>query len=124
MSEERVKSADEKYCQSCGAIINKEAEICPKCGVRVKAAPFSFGASGTGAGTGDKQRIVYILLGVFLGCFGIHNFYAGYNKKAITQLIIALVLGWVFGIGLLISWIWSIIDIVTITNDSDGEMMS
>jgi TM2 domain-containing membrane protein YozV len=26
--------ADEKYCGSCGAIIKKEAEICPKCGIR------------------------------------------------------------------------------------------
>lgn len=29
-----------------------------------------------------KQRIVYILFGVFLGGWGVHNFYAGYTKEA------------------------------------------
>ena len=27
------KRSNEKYCSSCGAIINREAVICPKCGV-------------------------------------------------------------------------------------------
>ncbi|GHU12585.1 hypothetical protein FACS1894161_1140 [Spirochaetia bacterium] len=30
------KAADEAFCSSCGATIWKEAEICPKCGVRQK----------------------------------------------------------------------------------------
>jgi len=32
----RQKNADEVYCVACGAIIKKDAEICPKCGVRNK----------------------------------------------------------------------------------------
>ena len=32
----RKKEADEMFCKSCGAIIKKEAEICPKCGVKNK----------------------------------------------------------------------------------------
>ena len=32
----RQKGADETFCASCGAIIKKDAEICPKCGVRNK----------------------------------------------------------------------------------------
>ncbi|WP_157288355.1 hypothetical protein [Uliginosibacterium gangwonense] len=31
------KSADEKFCQECGAVIKAKAEICPKCGVRQPA---------------------------------------------------------------------------------------
>jgi hypothetical protein len=31
-----MKNADEKFCRTCGEIIKKEAEICPKCGVRQK----------------------------------------------------------------------------------------
>jgi predicted amidophosphoribosyltransferase len=27
-------AADEKHCPSCGSVIKKIAEICPKCGVR------------------------------------------------------------------------------------------
>jgi predicted RNA-binding Zn-ribbon protein involved in translation (DUF1610 family) len=30
----RQKSADEVFCESCGEIIKKQAEICPNCGVR------------------------------------------------------------------------------------------
>jgi len=30
----RKKSADEVFCESCGEIIKKQAEICPNCGVR------------------------------------------------------------------------------------------
>ena len=34
MSDLQQIKANEKYCSTCGAIILKEAEICPKCGVR------------------------------------------------------------------------------------------
>jgi len=34
MSDSAVPNQFENYCFSCGAIILKEAEICPKCGVR------------------------------------------------------------------------------------------
>jgi len=44
MSDFREKAADEVFCSSCGAAIKKEAEICPKCGVRQKPSP-SFGSS-------------------------------------------------------------------------------
>jgi RNA polymerase subunit RPABC4/transcription elongation factor Spt4 len=33
MSDIQEKGADEIYCPSCRAIIKKEAELCPKCGV-------------------------------------------------------------------------------------------
>lgn len=33
----RNKEGDEGFCYSCGAVIKKEAEICPKCGVRNKS---------------------------------------------------------------------------------------
>jgi uncharacterized membrane protein YhaH (DUF805 family)/predicted RNA-binding Zn-ribbon protein involved in translation (DUF1610 family) len=37
-SDNQQKADDEMFCSSCGAIIKKEAEICPQCGVRYKAA--------------------------------------------------------------------------------------
>jgi TM2 domain-containing membrane protein YozV len=119
---ERSKQVDEKFCESCGAIIKQAAEICPQCGVRAKPYPYQF-STGAPYVAGAKQRMVYILLGVFLGNFGIHNFYAGYTNKGIAQLVISLTLGWVFGLGVLISWVWAIIDIVTITVDANGYPM-
>jgi hypothetical protein len=38
MSDQPIKAQDEKFCSSCGAAIKKEAEICPKCGVRQSSA--------------------------------------------------------------------------------------
>lgn len=38
MSDQPIKAQDEKFCSSCGSAIKKEAEICPKCGVRQSSA--------------------------------------------------------------------------------------
>ncbi|MBP3255177.1 MAG: TM2 domain-containing protein [Clostridia bacterium] len=37
-----------------------------------------------------KSKIAAGLLGVFLGSYGIHNFYLGYTNKGITQLVLSL----------------------------------
>jgi TM2 domain-containing membrane protein YozV len=38
-----------------------------------------------------KSRIVAGILGILLGGLGIHNFYLGYNKKAVIQIIVTFV---------------------------------
>jgi hypothetical protein len=63
-------TSDEKYCSSCGEVIKKEAEICPKCGVRQMSAP-------SASVTNVKSKTVAGLLALFLGGFGIHKFYLG-----------------------------------------------
>lgn len=65
-----------------------------------------------------KSRISYILLAFFFGCLGVHNFYAGYNKKGIAQLLISLLS---FGILSPIVGIWCIIEMCTVTKDSAGN---
>lgn len=37
-----------------------------------------------------KSKMAAGLLGIFLGSYGIHNFYLGYTNKAITQLVLTL----------------------------------
>jgi hypothetical protein len=64
-----------------------------------------------------KSRTTFILLGALLGAVGGHNFYAGYTKKAIWQLLITLV---TFGFASPMTWIWAIIDICTVSQDSRG----
>jgi hypothetical protein len=64
-----------------------------------------------------KNRTTYIVLGALLGAFGAHNFYAGYTKKAAAQLAITVL---TLGFGSPMSWIWAIIDICTIGQDSQG----
>lgn len=54
---------------------------------------------------GNKSKMAAGLLGIFLGTFGVHNFYLGYTKKAIIQvacsvgsLILSLVLSFLGGL--------------------------
>lgn len=39
----------------------------------------------------QKSKLVAGLLGIFLGAYGIHNFYLGNTKKGIIQIIVSLV---------------------------------
>jgi hypothetical protein len=70
-----------------------------------------------------KSRGVYIILGLFFGCLGIHNFYAGHNGRGAAQLIITILLGWLI-IGLVITVLWSLIEIISETQDGDGQRMT
>lgn len=69
----------------------------------------------------EKARVVYVLLAVFLGSLGIHNFYAGYNGKGIAQLLISVLS---FGILSWATWIWAIIEVCTISKDAEGRTLS
>ena len=64
-----------------------------------------------------KNRMGFMILGVLLGPFGAHNWYAGYYKKAIAQLAITVL---TVGFGAPMSWIWAIIDICTVDRDKYG----
>lgn len=67
------------------------------------------------------------LLAIFLGQFGIHNFYLGYTNRAVTQLLVSILLSWTFVAPLGI-WIWAIVEAVKIFQgeipDADGRPLS
>lgn len=67
-----------------------------------------------------KSRVAYILLGVFLGAFGVHNFYAGYVGRGIAQLLLTL---FTCGYAALIVFIWSIVEIIVVDRDAKGVPM-
>jgi TM2 domain-containing membrane protein YozV len=64
-----------------------------------------------------KTRVIFVLLGIFLGIFGVHNFYAGYVKKGVIQLCVTLLTCFY---GAIVSWVWAIIEICVINQDADG----
>lgn len=64
-----------------------------------------------------KTRMAFVLLGALLGAFGAHNWYAGYRKKAASQLAITVL---TLGLASPMSWTWAIIDICTISQDANG----
>jgi TM2 domain-containing membrane protein YozV/predicted RNA-binding Zn-ribbon protein involved in translation (DUF1610 family) len=103
-----LERTDEKYCGTCGEIIRKEAEICPKCGVRQILEPIrKVSENGTG-----KDWLTTLLLCFFLGYLGIHRFYTGHTVIGVAQL---LTFG---GCG-----IWTLIDFILIilNNYKDAE---
>ena len=64
-----------------------------------------------------KTRVIFVLLGLFLGALGVHNFYAGYVKKGTIQLCVTLLTCFY---GAAISWPWAIIEVCTVNQDADG----
>lgn len=69
------------YCHNCGNPLMPNADVCMSCGVAV-----------TSAVPGEaKSKLAAGLLGIFLGAFGVHNFYLGYTSKAVTQLVLTIV---------------------------------
>ena len=68
-----------------------------------------------------KSRMLAGLLGIFLGCYGVHNFYLGYTTKGIIQVCCFLLLGsilwFVFGLGLFVQagiGLWALIEAIMI----------
>ena len=125
------------FCKQCGNQIPDNAAICIKCGVATGYSPVR--------GTAGKSRIVYVLLGIFLGMYGIHNFFAGYTGKAIGQLIITLIMCWLVipmiavgsagnealagwlvipMIAVAAVWIWVIVEVCSVTQDAQGNYFS
>ena len=116
------------YCTECGAELDESVKFCSSCGApRDKKVDETSGFGATTPATpGQKSKLTAGLLGIFLGCFGVHNFYLGYNGKAIGQLLLTL-LGWILCFtGPFAAWIWGLIEGIliltgSITKDADGN---
>jgi TM2 domain-containing membrane protein YozV len=75
-----------------------------------------------------KDRVAYVLLAIFLGELGIHNFFAGFTNRAVLQLVLCLFAIPVAalltcGIGILLYIplkVWVIIEACTVTKDANG----
>jgi len=65
-----------------------------------------------------KTRVLFVLLGIFLGALGVHNFYAGYTKKGAIQLCLTLLTCFY---GAAVSWPWAIVEICVINKDAEGN---
>ncbi len=63
------------------------------------------------------------MLGVLLGLFGIHNFYAGYYGKGALQLLVTITWGMLY-IGIVVTGTWVLIDLLTVRRDADGHVMT
>lgn len=101
------------FCPVCGEATNPDAVICVKCGASLETQ------ANTAAGA--KSKLVAGLLGIFLGAYGIHNFYLGFTKKAVIQIVVSLV---TCGVGGLWGFIEGIMILCgKITTDAQGFLL-
>lgn len=128
------------FCRNCGSEIDPNASVCVKCGVAVGkcssycpncgAATDPHASCCVNCGTAltrpvpqgeQKSKMAAGLLGIFLGGFGVHNFYLGNTGKALAQLLITVL---TCGFGSFISGIWGLIEGIMILSgsiDTDGK---
>ena len=64
-------------------------------------------------------RLAYILLAVFVGTFGVHNFLAGYTARGVIQLILTITV-----VASPIVFVWAIIEACTVCQDAYGRVMT
>ena len=106
-----------KFCKNCGEQLPENAYVCVKCGVKVDNEE----TKQVNNSTNPKSKIAGGLLGIFLGTFGVHNFYLGYTGKAIAQLLITILS---CGFLSIVSSIWGLIEgilILTGSINKDGN---
>lgn len=66
----------------------------------------------SGEHTNPKNGVVYILLAWFLGTLGIHNFYAGYVKRAVVQLLLTLFAPIFLFVPLIVTALWAFAELL------------
>jgi len=108
-----------KFCKNCGNEINENAYVCVKCGVKVAEDVKVNNVSN------PKSKIAAGLMGIFLGYFGVHNFYLGYTGKAVAQLLITILSCGILSVA---SGIWGLIEGIlilagNIDRDAKGNML-
>lgn len=80
-----------KFCTNCGQELEDNVSFCMNCGKEVNSSKKEVDNTKVNKNTNEpKSKIAAGLLGIFLGSFGVHNFYLGYTNKAVAQLLITV----------------------------------
>lgn len=104
-----------KFCSNCGAKLSEGADVCLKCGKIINTENI------TSDDLSTRSKLAAGLLGIFLGAWGIHNFYLGYTSKAVSQIIVTII---TCGIGSLWGFIEGILILAgSIDTDSEGKKL-
>lgn len=101
-----------KFCPKCGTEIKEGENFCSNCG-NTEESTEQVNTTVTNTKPAGKSKMAAGLLGIFLGGWGIHNFYLGYTGKIFVTLFTC-------GIGA----IWGLIEgimILTGSINTDAE---
>ena len=110
------------FCSKCGTRNDDNNFRCTGCGNVLQGGAPAAPAPARPARS-DKSRVAYILLGLFLGLLGIHNFYAGHSGRGVAQLLLTLLTGWLL-IPLVVVALWVLIELIATDRDGMGLPMS
>ena len=134
------------FCTKCGSKLELNDTVCPNCGALIKDRVVkeevvaekvddtkSEGNTYSNSNTTTnntynpqaKNKVVAGLLGIFLGGFGVHNFYLGYTGKAVAQLLITVLS---CGVLSFVSALWGLIEgimilVGSINVDANGDVL-
>ena len=94
------------FCKQCGKPIDDGQDLCEDCKAtnanqntsnnQQNSQPqnnnvnYNNYNNNNNNNSNGKSKIAAGLLGIFLGAFGVHNFYLGYTGKAVAQLLITI----------------------------------
>ncbi len=87
------------YCRECGHKHSDRAKACPKCGYTCAPQP------------ANCTALVYALLALCFGMFGVHKFYIGKNGLGVTMLLMGTI-GWLLIIPGIAVCIWAFVDFI------------
>lgn len=109
------------FCKQCGKPIDDGQDLCEECKVSANTQQEAQTSNsqtynaGPTVSSNAKSKLAAGLFGIFLGSFGVHNFYLGYTGKAVAQLLITLL---TCGFGAFISSIWGFVEGILILTGS------
>jgi TM2 domain-containing membrane protein YozV len=95
------------FCPKCGKEVPEGSAYCPNCGAAMNGSAEATPSDVSNASSAavEKSALAAGLLGIFLGVYGVHNFYLGYTSKAVGQLILGLTI-----VGAPVSAIWGLVE--------------
>lgn len=129
------------FCTKCGHELKTGAKFCGNCGSPVVTETASNNQTVNNQSTQEtssdevspKSRLVALLLGIFLGQFGVHNFYLGKIAIGVIQAVLT-VLGYCLafiGVGAIMisaAGIWALVEWIIIATgkykDGKGRLVS